>query len=307
LNGYFSEQLVAKQRSTFTVSSYFFRNKLHLALLSALGAATWSLYFEIAVNFWCLFVVFLLTFSIYQHNRLTDDIEDAVNDPDHLKLARQNAFLIQYVFFYALTLLALFIAFFFGALVFLTTAGILLVGFLYNQKCFPEPLTKMLNGARRLKDLYIVKNLAPPVDWATAMVVLPLLFAKEPLLLKAWICWLNMFACAFFIEVMWDIRDRKGDLLAGIKTIANTFSLVRTKLFLVAASAISGVALFAVTFIGILPQHTYFLLSNNIAVMFIASSYEDERPESARWISDMTIVLASLLFASFAAIAYFSA
>ncbi len=286
--------------------NYFFRNKIHLSLLSALGAAMWSLYFGIVVNLWCIAVVFLLTLSIYQYNRLTDDIEDAINSPDSLNHAKSSSFLIHYVFFYTLTALALVISMFFGLIVFLTTLLIALIGFLYNQKCFPDALARRLNGARRLKDLYIVKNLTPPIDWATAMVFLPLLFAGESLSLQAWVCWGYVFACAFFIEVMWDIRDRKGDALAGIKTIANTFSLLRTKIFLIGSSAVSGFALFVVTFNGILPQHTYFLLSNNLAVMFIASSYHDDHPEAARWISDMTIVLALLLFASFAAIAYFS-
>lgn len=286
--------------------NYFFRNKIHLSLLSALGAAMWSLYFGIAVNLWCVAVVFLLTLSIYQYNRLTDDVEDAINDPDNLTRAKASSFLIHYIFFYALTAIALFISAFFGWTVFFTTLFIALVGFLYNEKCFPDWLTKQLNGARRLKDMYIVKNLAPPVDWATAMVLLPLLFEGKLLSLKVWVCWGYVFVCAFFIEVMWDIRDRKGDALAGIKTIANTFSLLRTKTFLISSSALSGVALFAITFNGLLPQHTYFLLSNNLAVMFIASSYRDEHPEAARWISDMTIALALLLFASFATIAYFS-
>jgi 4-hydroxybenzoate polyprenyltransferase len=286
--------------------NYFFRNKIHLSLLSALGAAMWSLYFGVEVSLWCIAVVFLLTLSIYQYNRLTDDVEDAINNPDSLKHAQSSSFLIQYVFFYTLTALALVISMFFGLIVFSTTLLIALIGFLYNQKCFPDAVARRLNGARRLKDLYIVKNLTPPIDWATAMVLLPLLFVGESPSLKAWVCWGYVFACAFFIEVMWDIRDRKGDALAGIKTIANTFSLLRTKAFLVGSSAISGIALFVVTFNGMLPQHTYFLLSNNLAVMFIASSYQDEHPEAARWISDMTIVLALLLFASFATVAYFS-
>lgn len=286
--------------------NHFFRNKIHLSLLSALGAAMWPLYFGVPVNCWCIAVVFLLTFSIYQYNRLTDEIEDSINNPESCALAKQSSFLIHYVFFYVLTAVVLLISACFGWRVFLTTLLMALIGFLYNQKCFPDALAQQFNGARRLKDMYIVKNLAPPIDWATAMVILPLLFEGEPLSLKVWVCWGYVFACAFFIEVMWDIRDRKGDALAGIKTIANTFSLWRTKVFLISSSAVSGLMLFVATFTGVLPQHTYFLLSNSVAVMFIASSYQDECQEAARWISDMTIVLALLLFASFAAIAYFS-
>lgn len=39
--------------------------------------------------------------------------------------------------------------------------------------------------------------------------------------------------------------------------------------------------------------------------MVIASSYDDDLPDAGRWLSDMTIMLALLLFTSFAALAYF--
>jgi len=88
------------------MSNYFFRNKIHLSLLSAIGAASWSLYFDIPVNGWAVLTVFMLTFSIYQDNRLTDDVEDAMNDPDGLKNARKNEVLITYVTFYLLSVVS---------------------------------------------------------------------------------------------------------------------------------------------------------------------------------------------------------
>ncbi|NTV46277.1 MAG: UbiA family prenyltransferase, partial [Chlorobiales bacterium] len=194
---------------------YFFRNKLHLSVLSALGAAAWSIYFDIQVNVWAILTVFLLTFSIYQYNRLTDDLEDATNDPEGLKNAQQHEGFITYVTFYLVSIAALLIAYPFGPIAFWTTVVIEIIGFLYNQKCFPDFISRRLGGARRLKDIYIVKNLTPPLDWATALVFLPLFFENEPLSLKAWICWGYVFICAFFIEVMWDMRDRRGDLLCG--------------------------------------------------------------------------------------------
>ncbi|NTW48864.1 MAG: UbiA family prenyltransferase [Chlorobiales bacterium] len=285
---------------------YFFRNKLHLSILSALGAAAWSLYFDIPVNGWAILTVFLLTFSIYQYNRLTDDIEDATNDPEGLKNAQQNEGLITYVTFYLLSLIALVIAYQFGPMAFWATAIVEIIGLLYNQKCFPAFLSRRMNGARRLKDIYIIKNLTPPLDWATALVFLPLFFEGQPLSLKVWICWGYVFICAFFIEVMWDMRDRRGDLLSGIKTIANSFSFPHTKQFLIITSLISGILLFYFTYTEILPASTYFLLSNNVAVMVIASTYKEDKEQSMRKISDMTIVLAGVLFVSFGFIAFFS-
>ncbi len=286
--------------------NYFFRNKLHLSLLSALGAASWSMYFNIPLNGWAVFSVFLLTFSIYQDNRLTDDIEDAVNNPEGLKNALKNQDLITIITFYLVSFITLLIAFQFGQTAFWTTALIIVIGFLYNHKCFPASLSKRLNGARRLKDIYIVKNLTPPLDWATALIFLPLIYGGYSLSLKAWICWGYMFICAFFIEVMWDMRDRRGDLLSNIKTIANTFSFLHTKQFLIITSLISGLLLFYCTYTNILPASTYFLLVNNLAVIVIATMYNENKESFMRKISDFTIVLASALFISFGLIAFYS-
>ena len=286
--------------------NYFFRNKFHLSLLSSLGAASWSIYFKIPVNGWAILTIFLLTFSIYQDNRLTDDIEDGSNDPEGLKNALKNEALITYVTFYLLSLISLVIAFQFGQSAFWTTALIILIGYLYNHKCFPYFLSRRLNGARRLKDIYIIKNLTPPLDWATSIILLPLFFEGRSFSLKAWICWGYLYVCAFFIEVMWDIRDRRGDLLSGIKTIANTLSLPHTKQFLIITSLITGLLLFWFTFAKILPPSTYFLLANNVAVIVIASMYNEKKEAFMRKISDVTILLATVLFLSFGLIAFLS-
>lgn len=288
------------------MSNYFFRNKIHLSLLSALGACAWSIFFDIKVDVWAALTVFLLTLSIYQYNRLTDDVEDAANQGEDLRDAYENAFVIKYVLFYAISALCLVIAACYGTAAVGITLFIEAVGYLYNEKCFPDFLSVRLGGARRLKDLYIIKNLTPPTDWAAAMILLPMIFAGEPLTLKVWVCWTYVFTCAFFIEVMWDIRDRKGDLLSGIKTIANTFSLYTTKRFLIVTSSLSGGMLCYATYLGIMPNSSYFLLSNNIAVMFIASAYREEALNAMRRLSDMTIVLAILLFTSFGFVAYFA-
>lgn len=285
---------------------YFFRNKLHLSLLSSLGAASWSVYFDIPVNLWAVLTVFFLTFSIYQDNRLTDEGEDATNDPEGLKNALRHEALITYATFYLLSLVSLVTAFQFGRPAFLTTALVILIGFLYNHKCFPAFLSRRLNGARRLKDIYIVKNLTPPIDWATALVFLSLFFEGEALSLKAWICWGYVFICAFFVEVMWDMRDHRGDLMSGIKTIANTLSFAQTKRFLILTSLISGLLLLYFTNAENLPSSTYFLLANNVAVIVIASLYKENKTAFMRKISDYTILLASVLFVSFGLIAFYS-
>ncbi len=288
------------------MSLYFFRHKLHLSLLSAVAAASWSIFFDIPVNGWALLCVFLLTFSIYQDNRLTDGVEDAANDPEGLHNAVLNKKFITYAIFYPLSIISLVIAFQFGQPAFRTTVIVILIGFLYNHKCFPAFLAGHLNGARRLKDIFIVKNLTPPLDWATALVFLPLFFAGQPLSLKAWICWGYIFVCAFFIEVMWDMRDRRGDLMSGIRTIANTLPFRQTKELLIVTSIVSGAAMLYFTLSDILPAASYFLLANNAAVIVIASLYREKEEAFMRKISDLTILLATTLFISFGLIAYFS-
>ncbi len=115
-----------------------------------------------------------------------------------------------------------------------------------------------------------------------------------------------MFVCAFFVEVMWDMRDHRGDLLSGIRTIANTLSFTQTKYFLIITSLISGLLLFYLTFSKNLPASTYFLLANNVAVILIASMYNEHKEAFMRKISDMTILLATILFLSFGLIAFYT-
>ena len=105
---------------------------------------------------------------------------------------------------------------------------------------------------------------------------------------------------------MWDVRDRRGDLLSGIKTIANTLSFPQTKQFLIAVSLVSRTLMFYFTFTKILQDAAYLLLVNNAAVIIIASLYQEDKEAFMRKISDQTILLATALFLSFSLIAYFS-
>jgi hypothetical protein len=69
---------------------------------------------------------------------------------------------------------------------------------------------------------------------------------------------------------------------------------------------ISGAVLFLFTFTNILPGSTYFLLANNAAVIVIASMYQENKESFMRKISDVTILLATVLFLSFGLIAFYS-
>ena len=102
------------------------------------------------------------------------------------------------------------------------------------------------------------------------------------------------------------MRDRRGDLLSGIKTIANSSSFLHTKQFLIITSLISGMLLYYFTYRKTLPKSTYFLLLNNVAVIGIASMYQEKQEAFMRKISDVTILLASVLFLSFGLIAFYS-
>jgi len=102
------------------------------------------------------------------------------------------------------------------------------------------------------------------------------------------------------------MRDHRGDLLCGIKTIANTLTFAQTKRFLIVTSLISGLLLFYFTNAENLLASTYFLLANNVAVIVIASLYKENKTAFMRKISDYTILLASVLLLSFGPIAFYS-
>lgn len=173
----------------------------------------------------------LLVWSAYLENLTTDIKEDGINiaDAPHGILPRiessffkiENSFFIFYILAIALAYIVNVKAFFLSILCVLIFSS-------YVQRFIPHHD----KGFIRLKELFLIKNIIPPLGWIMACLIVPLSALDVSLSLEHWIFIFIFFLFSFREEIKFDIPDTKGDLLAGIKTIPNTLGEDATKLVL---------------------------------------------------------------------------
>jgi len=91
----------------------------------------------------------------------------------------------------------------------------------------------------RFKDKIIVKNISSAFTWAAPPAFIPLALKDEDFLVSV-ISFVTIFLIALALEIIWDVRDIKGDRKYGINTIPNTFGLRATKIVCSIFNSISG-------------------------------------------------------------------
>lgn len=186
-----------------------------LVLASFAGDLDWEkVRIALAFAFWGGFV--------YLFNKASDGAEDAVNKAgfpvpakqfESLKLAAGGMFAI-------------------GAAlllpyndILLLYAGLSVMGMLYNGVSFFPGF--------RLKKILFVKNVVSAVAWACVVAFVQPLFYGHPIGPYNIISFLFTFFLMMVIELVWDIRDIKGDKKAGVVTVPVKFGLRDTKIFAV--------------------------------------------------------------------------
>lgn len=189
------------------------RTRLHVVLCSVAAVWGWSRLLGTEVLAEDYVVVPLTMASIYTWNRLTDVREDAVNDPaGAAHTAAQGALLAAACA--VGTTAAVSLSLLRGhhpAVGYLVV--VLMLGWLYSS-----PLRR-LGLSRRLKDVFLVKNLTSCVGWSVLAILYPAAHAGVALRPTHAYALGVMFAAVWTVEVIWDIRDHAGDRAAGVSTI----------------------------------------------------------------------------------------
>jgi 4-hydroxybenzoate polyprenyltransferase len=187
------------------------RNKLHVAACSLAATWAWGRMMGTPPLVVDLLVVPVLVVSIYQWNRLTDAREDAVNCPDELAAAERARGLIRV----SCLLGALFALG--GALLVGRAAGAvvvlmgLLLGWLYGFRLGADTVG--------LKRLFGIKNVSSAFGWTLVTVLYPGLHSGAGLGATFWLAAACMFLAVWTVEVIWDIRDVRGDIAAGVPSL----------------------------------------------------------------------------------------
>jgi 4-hydroxybenzoate polyprenyltransferase len=166
-----------------------------------------------------LLAAFLVTFSVYSLNRLTDRVEDSINRPERTTKP------IFFLFLLVVSMLAgLLMGLLEGLNCFIVLLSPLLIGLVYS--------VRLSKSVPRLKDVVGAKSFAVAASWALTGSLLPVSFYAASLE-KVFLDFAYIFIRILVGTILCDVLDRKGDLIAGVETIPLRFGRKKTKRLLI--------------------------------------------------------------------------
>jgi len=168
---------------------------------------------------------------------------------------------------YFISILALF-----GSLTYFLSKGLFafilalippIVVILYSVPLFPKGLEKILK-AKRLKEIFIIKNVIVGVTWSSSMTFLQADILNQPIDISV----LSLFLIiATFFSVntaVFDMRDIQGDKKFKIKTLPVVYGEKYTKKILGGINLVNGIFILIVVYLGVLNIIGGFLIFNVI-------------------------------------------
>lgn len=156
-----------------------------------------------------LFATFLVIYSVYGLNKITDTEEDQLNAPERSNLISRHETLFKYstVLCY---ILAVIIGLVYGWEVLLVLIFPLMAGVVYSIKIHPR--------IPRLKDIFAVKSLIVALSWTVGNTFLPIVDLNAHLMVMTLIFFF-FFVKSFINTVLFDLSDVEGDRKIGAMTI----------------------------------------------------------------------------------------
>jgi len=153
---------------------------------------------------------FFSVYSVYSLNKLTDMKEDAINNPDRVKViaGRErifatsvfSSFVITFILGFMHDFCCVFILFF-----------PLFCGIIYSVRILPS--------LPRLKDITGVKNLIISISWGVGSSLLPATCLQERQPLQVAFLFYFFATKSFVNSLLFDVRDIEGDRINGVRTI----------------------------------------------------------------------------------------
>lgn len=206
---------VAMPRIATDVVGYVFTNRLHVFLIPIIVTVFWNTVFKLPLPLEYYVMILCTTAGGYIYNMYTDGPEDAINYQAQYRLFRPDTRYTKPVImlcFLVGLLLSLRAGWFFvlyGGLIHLLAA------------CYSAPLPVRVAGGQRLriKEIPVIKNVYVALHWSAVLVVTPFLYVRTPPTSLSLVAIAVSFGLAYFIELLWDWRDIRGDALAGVRTV----------------------------------------------------------------------------------------
>jgi 4-hydroxybenzoate polyprenyltransferase len=179
-------------------------------------------------------IMVLVSFSVYNLNRKTDEKEDEINHKERFLFTKKFE---KHLFYAALAsyAIALGICSFLGPSALLVGLIPLVSGILYSVPLLPKTW-----HFHRLKEIPLMKNLLVAGAWALTLSLLPV-YANSLLLgIPVLLTGLFFFNYVFMASVLPDIRDREGDAQVGVYTIPVILGVRKTEALLTGVTLLIG-------------------------------------------------------------------
>ena len=198
-------------------AGYLFTNRIHIFLMPALLTYFWNLDAGLALPFKYYLMITFTTAGGYIYNMATDEAEDAINYSARYRLFGSGAADTM-----ATTRAAVVICFIMGFVLALPAGWVfVLYGGVVNflGSLYSRPLRFGAGRPFRIKEIPLLKNLYAGVFWSVALVLTPYLYVDARPGQLALLTILISLGLNYFVELMWDLRDMRGDRQAGVRTL----------------------------------------------------------------------------------------
>jgi len=251
--------------------AFMISTSLFLALSGVFKLYLSFVFYGIAPRWNLLLMTFLLVFSVYGINKLTDLNEDEINNPERVGYIKKVAKVLKYAIILSL-ILAIVLSALSSPWAILVVLFPIASGILYSIRISPQ--------YPRLKDITGIKNIIIATTWANGTTFLPYLVAEDVPLSKVALIYYFFFMKSMINTILFDVRDIEGDRINGIKTIPVKLGFKKSKMLLVMLNSTFIVWLLVSYYLGYfdryIPVLVFSILNGYAYVLHFAK--EDYKP-----------------------------
>lgn len=179
----------------------------------------------------------LYLYAMYVLNRFLDRGASTYNDPGMARFYRRYRVPLIFSGIAAIAG-ALTVAYHLGFLVFLTMAGLCVLGIIYSIPLVPLRLRHLWRYTK-IKDIPGSKTLSEALAWAVVIVLVPLLQPDPVGIAAAIFVFLFVFSMVYIRSALFDVFQAQGDLIVGAETLPITLGEKRT-LWLLKSVTLAG-------------------------------------------------------------------
>ncbi len=219
-------------------------------------------------------MTFLYIFAMHVLNRFLDKGASVYNDPERAAFYRKHHLLLSLSGLCAIVL-ALFLAYAMGKMVFFSLAAFSVLGMVYSVPLIPSALQKYYPYTK-IKDIPGSKTLSESLAWVAVIAVLPAL-GTNPF---NWSLVLSSSSMVFLLSYarsgLFDILQLQGDLIVGKETLPITLGLKKTSKIIQCALLLSGLILVIGPLFHWMIPLSYLLLLCVLGLYLCLSAYEKQ-------------------------------